>query len=135
MRFLLLSAVTAASLAQVAHAGDLTVAKDQSMSLKLDAPAATIVVGNPAIADVTMQDSTTGFVTGKNFGTTNIIAVDGAGREVASYQVTVNAAASRSVTLIRGQQTVTLSCTPRCETVGAQGANVMPSMPSQPGGQ
>lgn len=55
--------------------------------VKLTSLAATVVVGNPEIADVAMQDGTTAFVTGKGFGTTNVIAMDAEGRQIASFRV------------------------------------------------
>ena len=116
-----LSLVLAALAAGPALAEDLTVSKDQSKVIKLTNAAATIVVGNPNIADVAMQDGTTAFITGRGFGTTNVIAMDAEGRQIASFRVVVAADANRSVTLVRGGQIVTLSCAPRCEAVASAG--------------
>jgi len=95
-------------------ANDLTVTIDQTKMVQLSAAASTVVVGNPSIADVSMQDADTALVTGKSFGTTNIIAIDGEGRQVANVRVVVAANSDRTVTLMRGNQQVTLSCAPRC---------------------
>lgn len=122
MKRLLLTAALAALGATGALAEDLSVAKDQSKVIKLTGDASTVVVGNPAIADVTMQDSNTAFVTGKGFGTTNVIAMDGEGRQIASFRIVVTSSADRSVTLIKGQQQITLSCAPRCEQTASTGA-------------
>ena len=116
-----MSLAFAALAASSALADDLSVAKDQSKVIKLTTTATTVVVGNPAIADVAMQDGSTAFVTGKSFGTTNVIAMDAQGRQIASFRVLVTADQNRSVTLMRGGQVVTLSCAPRCETVSAVG--------------
>lgn len=97
-----------------ALANDLTVTIDQTKLVQLSAGASTIVVGNPSIADVAMQDSDTALVTGKSFGTTNIIAIDNEGRQVANVRVVVAANSDRTVTLMRGNQQITLSCAPRC---------------------
>jgi len=119
MKRLLLTAVLAALGATSALAEDLSVAKDQSKVVKLTGEATTVVVGNPAIADVTMQDSNTAFITGKGFGTTNVIAMDGEGRQIASFRIVVTSSTDRTVTLVKGNQQITLSCAPRCEQTAA----------------
>src|SRR5690348_1253498 len=65
-----------ALLAAPASAADLIVRYDQSQLLRLPRPASEIIVGNPSIADVTLQDGNLLVVTGKTFGITNIIALD-----------------------------------------------------------
>lgn len=116
MKRIFLTAMAAALLSTSALASDnnLTVTIDQTKMVQLSAAASTIVVGNPSIADVSMQDADTALVTGKTFGTTNIIAIDGEGRQVANVRVVVVANSDRTVTLMRGNQQVTLSCAPRC---------------------
>ncbi len=121
MKKLLLTVALAALGTTGALAEDLSVAKDQSKVVKLAGQATTVVVGNPAIADVTMQDSGTAFVTGKGFGTTNVIAMDGEGRQIASFRVVVTSSSDRTVTLVKGNQQITLSCAPRCEQTAASG--------------
>lgn len=118
--------------AGTAAANDLTVTKDQSKVVQLASPASTIVVGNPEIADITMQDGDTAFVTGKAFGTTNVIAMDSNGRQIASFRVSVTGTGDRTVTLMRGGQRVTLSCAPRCEQFGEAVGEVGMSAPPAP---
>lgn len=121
MKRLLMTAAIACLATSAAFAEDLAVAKDQSKVIKLTGAAATVVVGNPAIADITMQDSNTAFITGKSFGTTNVIAMDGDGRQIASFRVVVTSSGDRSVTLIKGREQITLSCAPRCEQTASSG--------------
>lgn len=121
MKRLMLTAAFAVLGTTAALAEDLSVAKDQSKVIKLTGAASTVVVGNPAIADVTMQDANTAFITGKGFGTTNVIAMDADGRQIASFRIVVTSSSDRSVTLIKGQQQITLSCAPRCEQTAATG--------------
>src|ERR1700709_197879 len=52
---------------------------DQAKLVKLPARVATIVVGNPLIADVTLQSGGIVVVTGKGYGATNFIAMDRSG--------------------------------------------------------
>lgn len=132
MKRLMVSAAFAILAAAPVLAEDLTVAKDQSKVVKLTSAASTIVVGNPAIADVAMQDANTAFVTGKGFGTTNVIAMDSEGRQIASFKIVVSANADRAVTLLRGAQIVTLSCAPRCEMVSAVGEPAAMAAPASP---
>ena len=53
---------------------DVTI--DFAKVLKLDRPAATIVIGNPGIADASVEDEQTVVLTGKAAGTTNLIVLD-----------------------------------------------------------
>src|ERR1700709_275280 len=52
---------------------------DQATLFKIPGKVATIVVGNPMIADVTLQPGGIVVVTGKGYGATNFIALDRAG--------------------------------------------------------
>ena len=126
-RFAITASLVCAALSAPALAEDLSVSKDQSKVIKLTGAASTVVVGNPAIADVTMQDASTAFVTGKGYGTTNVIAMDADGRQIASFRVVVTSSADRSVTLIKGREQITLSCAPRCEQTASSGGGTAPS--------
>src|ERR1019366_2351496 len=64
-------AVTAVLVAVPARA-DITVGVDRAQVLRVSRPADVFIVGNPAIADATVQDSQTLVITGKSFGSTNI---------------------------------------------------------------
>ena len=57
-------------------AEDLIVNYDQSQLVRLPRPAAEIIIGNPAIADVNVQNGNLLVVTGKTFGITNLIVLD-----------------------------------------------------------
>ena len=52
----------------------IAVTVDQAKLVKLPGKVATIVVGNPLIADVTLQAGGIIVVTGKGYGATNFIA-------------------------------------------------------------
>src|SRR5215210_5103515 len=52
---------------------------DQAKIVKLAPGAQTIIVGNPGIADVTVQKNGVLIVTGKSYGVTNVIALDAEG--------------------------------------------------------
>ena len=44
--------------------------------LRISAPAATVIIGNPGVADVTIQDPQTLILTGKSYGQTNLIVLE-----------------------------------------------------------
>jgi Flp pilus assembly secretin CpaC len=52
---------------------------DQAKVLKLPEKTATLVVGNPLIADVAVQPGGIMVVTGKSYGVTNLVALDRGG--------------------------------------------------------
>src|SRR6516165_2226831 len=60
-------------------AGSIAVNVDQAKLVKLPTRVATIVVGNPLIADVALQNGGVIVVTGKGYGATNFIAMDRGG--------------------------------------------------------
>ena len=60
----------------------IVVMVDQARIVKIPASAQTLVIGNPQIADVTLQNGVM-IVTGKGFGETNFIALDAVGNPVA----------------------------------------------------
>ena len=69
----------AAGITGSVHAETIKVLVDQAVITKLPAQVATIVIGNPLIADVTVQNGGLLVVTGKGYGATNLIALDRAG--------------------------------------------------------
>jgi hypothetical protein len=95
---------------------------DQTSVVRLDRPAKTVLVGNPAIADAQLIDAKTVYVIGRTFGQTNIVALDDTGTEVLNTRVIVGVANYSTVTLYRGAQGQrTLACSPRCERTLTQG--------------
>ncbi len=102
-------------LATPATAGDLIVRYDQSQLLRLPRSASEIIVGNPSIADVTLQDGNLLVVTGKTFGITNIIALDTDHNVIQDQRVMVERDDRRVVNLHKGSQRFTFACTPNCE--------------------
>ena len=75
---------------------------DQAKLVKLPGKVATIVVGNPMIADVTLQAGGIVVVTGKGYGATNFIALDRAGEVVVDRVIQVEGPSDQLVTVYRG---------------------------------
>ncbi|MGH6770885.1 MAG: pilus assembly protein N-terminal domain-containing protein [Xanthobacteraceae bacterium] len=97
-----------------ASATDINVVLDQAKLVKLPDRVATIVIGNPVIADATVQSGGMMIITGKGYGTTNIIALDRSGAVLLETSVTV--AAPRNVVVVyKGVERESYSCTPDCE--------------------
>jgi len=118
---LLLKAACAAAFAcalpaaALAEAG-ISVVMNQAKIVKLARPADTIVVGNPAIADAAVQDSSTIVLTGRGFGVTNLVVLDAEGSPIVDEQVVVSRDNPNSVRIYRRGNVQTLSCTPFCES-------------------
>ncbi len=102
--------------AGIALAGSgIEVVMNQAKIVKLSRPADTIIVGNPQIADASVQDATTIVLTGKGFGVTNLVVLDSDGNPVVDEQVSVSRQTVSSVRVYRRADIQTLSCTPFCE--------------------
>ena len=104
----------AISSGHAAQAG-IEVVMNQAKIVKLTRPADTIVIGNPAIADASVQDPTTVVLTGKGFGVTNLVILDAEGSPIVDEQVYVSRHSANSVRVYRRAEVQTLSCTPYCE--------------------
>ena len=116
-RSTLLMAAATALLAVPAYAeAGIEVTMNQAKIVKLARPADTIVVGNPAIADASVQDASTVVLTGKGFGVTNLVILDGDGAPIIDEQVTVIRQTASSVRIYRRADVQTMSCTPYCES-------------------
>jgi len=88
---------------------------DHAKVVRLPERAQTVIVGNPAIADVAVQRNGVMVVTGKSFGVTNLIALDGTGTLLAESLVRVGAASDAVLTVQRGMERESYSCTPTCQ--------------------
>ena len=113
-----LCAWTAAALvaAQTAFADNITVNVDQAQIMKLPDRVSTVVIGNPLIADAALQSGGVLVITGKGYGTTNMLALDRAGKVVMSETVEVlGARGSNLVVVYKGTERETYSCAPDCE--------------------
>lgn len=98
----------------VAAQSRLSVQIDHSERVQLPGAAGSVIVGNPAIADVTVVDSNTLFITGKGYGVTEIIAVDTIGRTVFQSQVVVTGGTAGSVRVWRGANVSEMACSSSC---------------------
>jgi hypothetical protein len=100
-----------------AHAESAPVSVKVNMAriLRINAPASTVIIGNPAIADVTIQDPQTLVLTGKAYGQTNLIVLDNRGSPIADTMIEVVQDQASIVTVYMGDKRTTLSCEPTCQ--------------------
>ena len=85
--------------------------------IRLSATPNVIMLGNPTVADVVVEDDGLLFLLGQEPGETNMIILDQAGKVIISAAIVVGPMKKRRVTVDRGQETFTLSCNPRCVPV------------------
>lgn len=83
--------------------------------LRISAPANTVIIGNPRVADVTIQDPQTLVLTGKSYGQTNMIILDSRGNPIADTLIEVVQAQADLVTVYMGSSRTTLACAPVCQ--------------------
>ena len=115
--YLIAGAAIAALSVTPAHAqAGIEVVMNQAKIVKLARAADTIVVGNPAIADASVQDASTLVLTGKGFGVTNLVVLDQDGAPIIDEQVTVTRGSNSTVRIYRRSQVQTMSCSPYCES-------------------
>src|ERR1700735_5158642 len=88
---------------------------DQAKLVRLPGRVATIVIGNPLIADVTLQPGGLVVVTGKGYGATNFIAMDRSGQVLVDRIIQVEGPTDQVVTVYRGVERESYSCTPICQ--------------------
>jgi Flp pilus assembly secretin CpaC len=93
----------------------IAVSVDQAKLVQLPEHIATIVVGNPLIADVTMQPGGIVIVTGKGYGATNFIAMDRRGQVLVDRVIQVGGPTDQVVTIYRGVERESYSCMPICQ--------------------
>lgn len=96
-------------------AESIAVVVDQAKLVKLPEKIATIVVGNPLIADVTLQPGGLMVVTGKGYGTTNVMALDRQGTVLIDRMIQVEGPSDKLVTVYKGVDRESYSCTPVCQ--------------------
>lgn len=88
---------------------------DHARVLKLDRPVSKVIIGNSEVADATVADSKTIVLTGRNFGTTNLVILDQDGNAIVDERILVSIDEGNTVRVYRQTSRTVLSCTPNCE--------------------
>lgn len=116
--------LTSASLAAFCFVGitqagtALTVLVDRSQLMQLNADPGTVVVGNPSMADVSLNGRQL-FIHGHSAGETNLMVFDQSGEKIADYDITVTQVGENAMTVFKGTtggiQRLSYACAPICE--------------------
>src|SRR5262249_8990996 len=93
----------------------ITVNVDQAQIMRVPERAATLVLGNPLIADVSLQKGGVLVITGKGYGATNLVMLDRGGNVVLERVIEVVGPKDPTIVVFRQMERQTLSCTPVCE--------------------
>lgn len=110
-----------------AEDGDMMrVYMDHARVLKLDRPVSKVIVGNAEVADATVADAQTIVLTGRNFGTTNLVLLDADGNAIVDERILVSIDEGNTVRVFRQTQRSVLSCTPICEQHADRPASTAP---------
>lgn len=126
MKVAFIAALSSFLIAPSALAQQIWVTMDQVRAYSVDRPADSIIVGNPGIADISVQNSKQFLLFGKAPGLTNIIVLDEEGETIKNLQVRVNPPSSSMLVYHRGSARTTYNCTQHCEvtlTVGDDNAS------------
>ncbi len=107
-----------------AQAGQFTVEAGKSKPIKLSGNADSVVIGNPNIADVAVHDDRLLFVTGKSFGTTNLMIFDSKANTLFSSDIVVTANTETWVSVKRAGSNFTYDCAPACRPTMSAGDNM-----------
>jgi hypothetical protein len=111
----LLAAIVFAAFASRAVAEEpISVHIDQAKIIKLPDRAATVVIGDPLIADMSIQPGGLAVLTGKGFGATNVVVLDKSSAVLMEKTVEVKGPVDPIVMVYRGMTRQTYSCTPEC---------------------
>jgi len=111
-----------ASLLPARAADVVDVVLDQVKIIQLPEKVVTLVIGNPLVVDVTMlRGNNKMILTGKAFGQTQIVALDGAGEAIGESLIKVSADDTKNLVVQRGLERESYHCNQRCQLTYALG--------------
>jgi hypothetical protein len=139
----ILTLCASAGAAMAAAGGAMTVELNESRRIPLTGTAATVVVGDPSVADVSMVDSHSVILLGRGFGATQLVVTDRDGRTLLAGTVSVVSPDRGRVTLTRGVESTEYGCfgdrchpltAPRRSNGGSAGLGASPASAAPVGG-
>lgn len=98
----------------------IQVAVNGAELIRLDTAPGSVLIANPAIADVVVEGGSQVFVLGRAPGETQLYVLDSSGGTMLRAAVSVLPPTARHVTVIRGDEETHLHCAPRCAAVVGQ---------------
>jgi hypothetical protein len=129
----LVLALAPADAAQASPRDSVALTVSLAEVLPLERTPATVVIGNPDIADVIVGDERTLILTGRAAGITNLIVIDAAGERFVDLELRVTSDLPQHVVVQAGASRSTFVCAPRCEELGSltlPGAGDQPPVPA-----
>jgi Flp pilus assembly secretin CpaC len=99
----------------VAEEPIMRVYMDHARVLRLDRPVSKVIIGNAEVADATVADARTIVLTGRSFGTTNLVLLDADGNAIIDERILVSIDEGNTVRVFRQTDRSELSCTPNGE--------------------
>ncbi|EDQ35405.1 hypothetical protein HPDFL43_19462 [Hoeflea phototrophica DFL-43] len=102
-------------LTAVADEDLIRVFMDHARILKLDRTVSKVIIGNAAVADVTVSDPRTIVLTGKSYGTTNLVILDQEGEAIVDERILVSVDEANTLRVFKQTARSVYSCSPSCE--------------------
>jgi hypothetical protein len=130
-----LLALAATAFATPVLAQSLTAPLGTAVRIPIRGVASDVVVGDTKVADVTVVGPSALFVSGRGYGSTNVVVMDAGGRTLFNGRVTVPMSTPGQVTVYRGRESGAVFCAPLCDTANggalsaAQVADAAPASP------
>lgn len=116
-----------AAAAPTRAAEPMVVPLNQAVLFHLPPRTATIVLGEPLIASVSIQPGGVVVIGGKTYGSTNLVIMDREGAILMEKTIVVKGSSDPTVVVYRGATRQTYSCTSQCEptvTLGDSGTDL-----------
>lgn len=101
---------------------NVTVKADQARVIPIRGEPATVVIGNPLFAEVTVGEGMI-VIHGRQFGTTNVMVLDNAGNTLTDFELNVVRGGGQNVTVYKGGSSYSYLCAPACESTLQVGDN------------
>lgn len=102
-------------LIQTKNKSDIKVRINEVTLVTMNEKIADALIGNPAIADITIQSSSSFVITGKSYGNTNIILLNKAGKPIFNRTISVDDTSQNIVRIQKGTARVSYTCNPNCQ--------------------
>jgi Flp pilus assembly secretin CpaC len=102
-------------LSAIANEDVIRVFMDHARILKLDRTVSKVIIGNAGVADVTVADPRTIVLTGKSYGTTNLVILDQDGEAIVDERILVSVDEANTLRVFKQTSRSVYSCSPSCE--------------------
>jgi Flp pilus assembly secretin CpaC len=114
----------------------VVVEKNHTLRVALSAPAGSVIVGNPEIADVNVVDSRTIYIVGRGFGSSAVTVTGRDGKALFDGEVVVSGARQGAITVYKGLKPSLMVCANVCVAQDINDSNTpqgsAPALPAMP---